>query len=222
MLVVRPVGFEDVDRLYELATRAEFGLTNLPRDRKFLEQRVRDSMRGFEKVAGEEPRGEAYFFVMEDLESGKVVGTSGIVSKVGGFLPFYSYRIETKVHDSQMLGLRKEIKTLHLVMDHDGPCEIGGLFLHPEFRSGGNGRALSLVRFLFIAEYPDFFDSEVIAEMRGVIDERGRSAFWDAVGKRFFDLEFPKADYLSVINKEFIGDLMPRHPIYIPMLPRER
>jgi len=120
-----------------------------------------------------------------------------------------------------MLNVRKEIPTLHLVMEHNGPCEIGSLFLHPDYRKGGNGRALSLVRFLFIAEYPDFFDPEVIAELRGIVDERGRSAFWDAVGKHFFDLEYPKSDYLSVVNKEFIGDLMPRHSIYIPLLPKK-
>ena len=49
----------------------------------------------------------------------------------------------------------------------------------------------------------------MIAEMRGVIDDQGRSAFWDAVGKHFFEIDFPKADYLSMVNKKFIADLMP-------------
>ena len=221
MLVIRPVRGDDIDQLLELTKLATFGLTTLPNDRKLLEQRVHDVLRGFEKVEGEEPRGESYLFVMDDTDTGKVIGTTGVVSKVGGFLPFYAYRIETTVHESKMLNVRKEIPTLHLVMEHNGPCEIGSLFLHPDYRKGGNGRTLSLVRFLFIVEHTDFFDPEVIAEMRGVIDERGRSAFWDAIGKHFFDLEFPKADYLSIVNKEFIGDLMPRHSIYIPLLPRE-
>jgi arginine N-succinyltransferase len=221
MLVIRPVRNDDIDELLALAGLSTFGLTTLPNDRKLLEQRVHDALRGFEKVEGEQPRGESYLFVMEDTENGRVIGTSGIVSKVGGFLPFYAYRIETTVHESKMLNIRKEIPTLHLVMEHNGPCEIGSLFMHPDYRRGGNGRTMSLVRFLFIAEYPDFFDPEVIAEMRGVVDEQGRSAFWDALGKHFFDLEYPKSDYLSVVNKEFIGDLMPRHSIYIPLLPRE-
>src|SRR5205823_6006933 len=29
------------------------------------------------------------------------------------------------------------------------------------------------------------------------------------------------ADYLSVVNKKFIADLMPTHPIYIPLLAKE-
>lgn len=221
MLVIRPVRREDIDDLLELASLAAFGLTTLPKNRKLLERRIDDSLRGFEKVEGEQPRGESYLFVLHDTDTGKVIGTAGVVSKVGGFLPFYSYRVDTTVHESKMLNVRKEIPTLHLVMEHNGPCEIGSLFLHPDYRKGGIGRALSLIRFLFIAEYPDFFDPEVIAELRGIVDERGRSAFWDAIGKHFFDLEYPKSDYLSVVNKEFIGDLMPRHPIYIPLLPKE-
>lgn len=221
MLVIRPVRCEDIDDLLELASLAAFGLTTLPKNRKLLERRIDDSLRGFEKVEGEQPRGESYLFVMHDTDTGKVIGTAGVVSKVGGFLPFYAYRVDTTVHESKMLNVRKETPTLHLVMEHNGPCEIGSLFLHPDYRKGGNGRALSLVRFLFIAEYPDFFDPEVIAELRGIVDERGRSPFWDAIGKHFFDLEYPKSDYLSVVNKEFIGDLMPRHSIYIPLLPKE-
>lgn len=212
---------DDVPQLLELAHLTSFGLTTLPRDRALLERRVRDSERGFAKTADEKPHGEAYLLVMEDTNADRVVGTSGVVSKVGGFEPFYAYRLETVVHESKMLGVRKEIQTLNLVTEHDGPCEIGSLFLHPDYRRSGNGRALSLVRFLFMADRPALFDSVVIAEMRGVIDDRGRSPFWDALGKHFFDLELPKADYLSIVNKEFIGDLMPRHPIYVPLLPAE-
>src|SRR5204863_6029177 len=48
----------------------------------------------------------------------------------------------------------------------------------------------------------------------------GQSPFWNCLGKHFFDIDFPHADYLSVVNKKFIADLMPDHPIYIPLLPR--
>lgn len=220
-MFVRPVQSADVDRLLELAALTSFGLTTLPRDRSLLEKRVKGSLRSFEHLEDEEPRGQSYLFVIVDERTGLVMGTSGVVSKVGGFEPFYSYRVETKEHVSKMLGVKREIRALHLVEDHNGPSEIGSLFLHPEARQGGNGRLLSLSRFLFMAEYPHLFDTEVIAEMRGVIDDQGRTPFWDAVGKHFFDLEFPKADYLSIVNKEFIGDLMPRYPIYIPILPPE-
>jgi len=220
MLVIRPVRSDDVAALVDLAAQiGSFGLTTLPKDAEILRRRVRDSEHGFGRITEAEPRGESYLFVMEETATGRVVGTAGVVSKVGGFEPFYAYRIETSVHESRMLGIRREIRMLHLVKEHDGPCEIGSMFLHPDFRSRGAGRTLSLARFLFMAEHPSCFDPVVIAEMRGVVDDRGHSAFWDAVGRHFFEIDYPKADHLSVVNKRFIADLMPEHPLYIPLLP---
>ncbi len=218
MLVIRPITLDDLDQLEALAHQASFGLTSLPRDRKLLEQRVEASVQGFAKMA-EKPAGEAYLFVAEDLADGQVVGTCGVVSKVGGFDPFYAYRIETSVHESKMLEIRKEIRTLHLVREHNGPCEIGSLYLSPRYRRGGNGRLLSLSRFLFMAQHPRYFDPVVIAELRGVVDEQGYSPFWEALGRHFFEVEYPTADYLCMVDKKFIADLMPTHPIYVPLLP---
>lgn len=219
MVVVRQVQVGDLDDLLQLAEMTGFGLTTLPRDRKLLERRIRMAKLAFERSPDDPPRGEAFLFVMEDTDSGKVIGTSGMVSKVGGFEPFYAYRIDTVVHSSAQLRVHKEIRVLNLVTEHNGPCEIGSLFLSPDHRRHGSGRLLSLARFLFMAEYPQYFDPTVIAEMRGVIDERGQSDFWDALGRHFFDVDFPTADYLSMVDKQFIADLMPRHPIYIPLLP---
>jgi arginine N-succinyltransferase len=217
MLVVRPVRLEDLDALVALTTVSGFGLTSLPKDRDLLHRRISDSLRGFEAMA-EEPGGETYLFVMEDRETGAVVGISGIVAKVGGFEPFYAYRVEEHVRESQVLKVRRELTCLHLVAEHSGPCEIGSLFLHPEHRRHGAGRLMSLCRFLFMAEHPRSFDPTVIAEMRGVIDEEGRCPFWEGLGRHFFDLDFPKADYLSTKNKKFIAELMPGHPIYVALL----
>src|SRR5262249_2187424 len=158
------------------------------KDAKLLRKRIRESLRGFEHLADEDaPKGETYLFVLEDIENHKVVGTCGVVSKVGGFEPFYAYRVETSVPESNQLNVRNEIGTLPLVEEHDGPCEIGSLFLSPSYRKDGNGRLLSLSRFLFMAEHREYFDPVVIAEMRGVVDDQGQSPFWDALGRHFFD-----------------------------------
>lgn len=222
MLVIRPVTLDDLDAILDLTRFTGFGLTTLPADRDLLLRRIREAVRGFDSMSDNNPpRGEAYLFVMEDLHTGRIVGTSGVVSKVGGFEPFYAYRIETEVIASAQLNVRKEVRTLHLVREHDGPSEIGSLFLHPDYRRGGNGWLLSLSRFLFMAEHPGYFDPMVIAEMRGVLDDKGGSAFWDAIGRHFFEIDYPKADYLSVVSKRFIADLMPVHPIYVALLPPE-
>lgn len=222
MLIIRPIVLSDLKQLESLSADTGYGLTTLPRDGKLLARRIKASLRGFEKLVDDDrPRGETYLFVLEDLSTGRIVGTSGIVAKVGGFDPFYAYRIETTVHESKMLNVHTEIRVLHLDKEHDGPCEVGSLFLTPGYRRSGAGRLLSLSRFLFMAQFPEYFDPEVIAEMRGVVDEQGRSPFWDALGRHFFDIDYPTADYLSMVNKRFIADLMPKHPIYIPLLPPE-
>jgi arginine N-succinyltransferase len=218
MVIIRPVRREDSDQVVELADMAAFGLTSLPKDPELLRKRIHQSRRSFE-IGAEQPGGELYLFVMEDLDTSKLVGTSCIVSKVGGFEPFYAYRLQQSIHESVMLNIRKEIPTLHLVIEHSGPSEIGGLWLKPDYRRHGNGRLLSLFRFLFMADHPEQFEPVIIAEMRGVVDSEGRSPFWEALGRHFFDMEFPKADYLSVKDKRFIADLMPTCPIYVPLLP---
>lgn len=217
-MVVRPVAEEDFEGLVDLANQAHFGLTNLPKDADLLRKRIDESLYGFKRVV-HTPRGELYIFVMEEVETGKIVGTSCIVSKVGGFEPFYAYRIEKCLHQSSMLSSRKEIATLNLVEEHSGPSEIGGLFLSPQHRRHGSGRLLSLFRFLFMAEFRDRFEPFVIAEMRGVVGPDGHSPFWEALGRHFFDMDYPKADLLSAVDKSFIADLMPKCPIYIPLLP---
>jgi arginine N-succinyltransferase len=218
MVLIRPVSLADLDQLIGLAEQAGVGLTTLPRDRDLLRKRILKSHRSIENIP-ERPGGESYLFVMQEADSEKIVGASGVITKVGGFEPFYAYRLENQTIDSQFLKVHKQIQVLHLVREHDGPAEVGSLFLSPDYRKKDHGRFLQLVRFLFIAEYPQAFEPVVVSELRGVIDAEGHSAFWDAVGKHFFEIDFPKADYLSVVNKKFIADLMPTHPIYVPLLP---
>ena len=218
MVIVRPVSMEDLDALAELAGLAGVGLTTLPKDRALLAKRIERSETSFRRFA-DRPGGESYLFVMEDTVARRVIGACGIVSKVGGFEPFYGYRIETQLFESPAIGVHKEVPILKLHEEHDGPAEIGSLFLHPDWRKEGNGRLLQLVRFLFMAEHPELFETTVLSEIRGVLDERGHSPFWDALGRHFFGIDFAEADRLSVVNKKFIAELMPDHPIYIPLLP---
>ncbi|MCB9546645.1 MAG: arginine N-succinyltransferase [Myxococcales bacterium] len=218
MLRIRPVALTDLQALLTLAHAASIGLTTLPRDEELLRQRIEASVHAL-RPGVRRPAGETYLFVLEDLLTGGVVGCAGIQARVGGFEPFYTYEIRTTRKSSKELGFSKDVRSLHLVADHKGPTEIGTLFLHAGGRGRGAGRLLSLARFAFMAGFPERFDAEVIAEMRGVVDDHGRSPFWEAIGRHFFELDFAHADALSAADKQFIADLMPAHPIYIPMLP---
>ena len=194
------------------------GLTTLPPDEDFLGGRIADSLRAFNPRV-KRPGGEYYLFVLEDGATGEIVGTSGIASRVGGFDPCYSYEIRAEKFTHLPLKIEKEIATLHLKQEHRGPSEVCSLFLRPDRRQGRNGRLLSLARFLFIAAFRQRFTATIIAELRGYVDAAGRSPFWDAVGRIFFEFEFYRADMLSGLgDKEFIADLMPKHPVYVAML----
>ncbi len=217
MFLIRPITNNDLDHLCELAHGAGFGLTTLPKDRDYLQERVEMAVNSFAKQR-EKPAGEDYLFVLEDTETGKIIGTTAIISKTGGFEPFYSYRIETRVKRSEVLGIEKEVHTLHLNADHNGPTEICSIYLDEAYRQKKLGKLLSFSRFLFMATFPKRFDPMVLAEMRGV-NEDGDSPFWEALGRHFFTIDFPRADLLSMTNKKFIDELMPKEPIYVDLLP---
>lgn len=218
MELVRAVQLEDLDELWELIESATYGLTTLQITKEQLAERVELSNFAFNRKT-EKPAGEPYVLVMEDTTRGKLVGLSCIFSKTGGYEPFYSYRRVTETHFCELLDKHQEVESLHLEKIHDGPSEIGSLYLAPEYRGKGRGRLLSLSRFAFIAAHPDRFAESIIAEMRGVMSLEGECPFWEAIGRHFFDIDFPQADTLSTINKKFIEDLMPRYPIYTSMLP---
>jgi arginine N-succinyltransferase len=218
VLVLRPVLENDLESIYDLASKAETGMTTLPCDMDVLQNRIKESVKSFSFVPSK-PGGESYFFVLEDVAKKKIVGTAAIFSKVGGYQPFYTYKVCGTHKESKTLNVKKDIQYLQLVMIHNGPTEMGTLFLLPEYRHGGNGRLLSLSRFMFMAEYKKCFEPYVIVELRGVLDKNDHSPFWDALGKHFFEVDFRKADLMVMRDKSFIADLMPEHPIYIPLLP---
>lgn len=221
MLRVRPIRLTDLDELEQLAIESGVGMTTLPANRASLKEKICSSLTSFHEDITL-PEDEYYLLGLEDTETKKIVGTSGVMSSTGSHDPFYSYKLSTLIQFSQELGINKKIQTLALVNDLTGVSEVCTLFLNQNYRKSGGGRLLSRIRFLFMAEHSDRFHQTVIAEMRGVQNEAGHSPFWRNLGSHFFDMDFSKADYLSAVgNKQFISDLMPRYPIYVLLLPKE-
>ncbi len=218
-MIVRPVTSADLPALIELARSTGTGLTTLPANEQRLQHRVSWAEKAFR---GEAERGDAdYLFVLED-DAGKVVGISAIAGAVGLREPWYNYRVGLTVSASQELNIHREIPTLFLANDLTGNSELCSLFLHADHRSGLNGKLLSRARFLFIAEFRHLFGDKLIAEMRGMSDEEGRSPFWESLGRHFFKMEFSQADYLTGVgNKAFIAELMPKFPLYTCFLSEE-
>ncbi len=211
-MIVRPVRSADLPALFQLARSTGAGLTTLPANEERLAHRVGWAEKTFR---GEAARADAdHLFVLED-DHGEVVGISAVAGAVGLREPWYNYRVGLTVSASQELGIHRQIPTLFLANDLTGNSELCSLFLRSDQRSGLNGRLLSKARFLFIAEFRELFGDKVIAEMRGMSDEQGRSPFWESLGRHFFKMEFSQADYLTGVgNKAFIAELMPKFPLY--------
>jgi arginine N-succinyltransferase len=211
-MIVRPVRSVDLPALIDLARSTGAGLTTLPANEERLAHRVGWAEKAFR---GEAERADAdYLFVLED-DAGKVVGISAVAGAVGLREPWYNYRVGLTVSASQELNIHRQVPTLFMANDLTGNSELCSLFLHADHRSGLNGRLLSKARLLFIAEFRELFGDKVIAEMRGMSDDRGRSPFWESLGRHFFKMEFSQADYLTGVgNKAFIAELMPKFPLY--------
>ena len=221
MMIIRPLMETDADALLNLAHKAGIGFTSLPADPDRIASKIAASLAAFSGQVNLKCE-QSYMFVLEDTSVSKVVGICGIESSIGLSSPWYSYRIGTLVHSSRELSVHNTFPTLYLSNDQTACAEVCTLFLDPDYRHSKNGNLLSKSRFLFLAEFPERFESKIIAEMRGVSNDDGQSPFWDGLGAHFFDMPFADADHLTGLGKkEFIAELMPRHPLYINLLPQE-
>ncbi len=218
---LRAAHLSDLEHLYEMAKLTGGGFTNLPADRDALTRKLKRADEAFSRT-DDELGDDQFVLVLENTETGQIRGTCQLFSQVGQQWPFYSYRLNTLTQHSQELGRTVRAELLSLVTDLEGSSEVGGLFLHPGERAGGLGLLLARSRYLFVAMHRQRFSSRILAELRGVIDDRGGSPFWDGVAGRFFGMSFQEADYFNATNgNQFIADLMPKHPVYVAMLDEE-
>lgn len=215
---MRAARVSDLEHLYKMAKLTGGGFTNLPPDRKALSEKLERAEEAFAN-SDSALADEQFVLVLENLETRTVRGTCQLMTTVGQQWPFYSYRLNTLTQYSAELDRTVRAELLSLVTDLEGSSEVGGLFLHPNERAGGLGLLLARSRYLFVAMHRNRFADRILAELRGIIDERGGSPFWDGVAGRFFGMNFQEADYFNAINgNQFIADLMPKHPVYISML----
>jgi arginine N-succinyltransferase len=216
-LVLRAATADDLPALERFAAASAIGITTLPADRARLADRLARSAQAF--ASGDDSSGEEiYLFVLE--HAGRVVGTSGIAASAGFHDRFYSYRNEMVVHASAALKTSNRIHTLHLCHDLTGYTLLTSFYIEPEYAQTLAPQLLSRGRLLFIAEFAERFSDRIAAESPGLADDSGRCPFWDAVGRRFFDMDYPQAERITGgRSKSFIAELMPQSPIYVPLLP---
>ena len=209
---------EDHDDLLELARYLDS--VNLPNDSAAITEILNESDRSFSGAIGDARRRE-YVFVLRDLEQKRDIGTSMIIGQLGRKdAPYIYVDVMTEEKYSATLDKHFVHKVLSIGYSFNGPTEIGGLVMHPDYRRAPErlGMLISYVRFLWIAMHREAFRDELLAELLPPLESDGTSHLWEAVGRHFTDLTYREADRLSKKNKEFIRGLWPEGDIYAALL----
>jgi arginine N-succinyltransferase len=216
MYILRPIQKNDLTAFEGFANQSSLGVINLPKNREILKEKIYASEYAFQTPI-EKPHHENYVFVLEDLQTGELGGTSAICSRMGITSSNYYFRLETSLN----AYTKKEMQILTPVCYPVGPTEILALYLKPEFRKEGLGKLLSLARFLFMASHRQRFENYVVAEMRGYIREDNTVPFWDSFCRKFLDITYAEFCLNELKNRDIISNLIPKWPVYVSLLPQE-
>jgi len=203
-----------------LAVAEHLDTVNLPAERGHIEKILELSEKSFAEQVPIVDR--EFVFVLEDLSRKRIIGTSIIYAQHGTKrAPHVFYRVENDERYSVTLDRHFIHPTLRIGYNYNGPTEIGGLILLPEFRRNSEalGKTLSYVRLLFIRMHRPWFRSHVLSELLPPLEPDGTSRLWETLGRKFTGLTYQEADLLSKDNKEFIHALFPADPIHTELLP---
>jgi arginine N-succinyltransferase len=220
MLIVRAAKASDIDALTRLAEEAGTGFTSLAVSRDVLAERLEKSEAAYRAAPAGQTE-DTYQLMLEDTETGHIVGCSAIKAMVGVSKPYWDFKIITLAQHSIEADRRFDMDAMLLVNDFAGSTEVGTLFVSEAGRGGGAGRLVAQSRYLLMAAAPKRFGEKVLAELRGVVLDDGSSPFFDHVSRPFFKMDFDEADRLSAsTDNQFILDLGPQHLIYVDLLPQ--
>lgn len=211
------------DEPHLLALARHLNTVNLPDDPAAVREILEHSARSF---SGElaDARKREYVFVIEDVASGRVAGTSKVIAQLGQRdAPYIYLDVLTEERYSPTVDRHFVHTLLRLGHSYDGPTEIGGLVVLPEFRRAEDkiGMMISYVRFAFMATHRPLMRDEVVAELLPPLEPDGTSHLWEAFGRKFTDMSYSEADRLSKRNKEFVKSLFPSGDVYASLLPRD-
>ncbi len=218
---IRGAVVADEDQLLHVARH--LNTVNLPADRDEIRGILEHSESSF-SGAIKDPRRREYVFVLVDLEQHRIVGTSMIIGQLGRRDAPYIY-VDASEEERYSATLDRHFRHVVLKIGYsfNGPTEIGGLIVSPEYRKKPErlGLAISYARFLFIKMHREWFKDELLAELLPPLEPDGTSHLWDALGRKFTGMTYAEADRLSKKNKEFIKGLFPEGAIYASLLPTQ-
>jgi arginine N-succinyltransferase len=218
---IRAAGTHDLDELFGLA---RFLTTvNLPDDRAAIARILELSEQSFRGQIAD-PTQREFVFLLRDCVQKRAIGTSMIIAQLGRpGVPYIYLDVDREERYSETLQKHFVHQVLSVRYAYDGPTEIGGLVVHPDYRTSPEklGSLISFVRFLFIAQAREDFQDELLAELLPPLEPDGTSHLWEALGRHFTEMSYSEADQLSKRNKEFIRGLFPQGEIYASLLPEK-
>ncbi len=198
---------------------------NLPHDQGSVHEITDQSLKSF---SGEiqNPKKRQYVFALvdrqpEEQKSPRIIGTSMVIAQLGQRgAPYIYFDVLDEEKYSATIDKHFHHTVLRIGYSYNGPTEIGGLVMDPDYRRTSErlGTMISYVRFLFMAAHRDLFQEEILAELMPPLEPDGTSHLWEALGRRFTGMSYAEADFLSKKNKEFIKGLFPEGTIYATLL----
>ena len=220
MYVVRPVERADIGALEAMAAVTIPGVHTLPRTREAIVAAVERSIASFAAHV-DIPSEESYQFVLEDLRTREVVGTSSIHASAGSNGTYFAFRNDVIQQVSRDLNISHSVHALTLCSELTACSQLAGFNLRDRERAGIEAALLSRARLLFAALAPHRFGDRFFVPLPGVTDGDGQSPFWNALGRKFFKMDFLEAERIigGARNRTLIVELMPHYPVYVPLLP---
>ena len=224
MYVVRPVEPADVGALETLLAASMPGVHTLPRTREKIAALVERSVASFAAHV-DIPSEETYLFVLEDLEHHELVGTAAIHASAGSNGTYFAFRNDVIQQVSRDLNISHSVHALTLCSELTAYSQLSGFTIHHRnkvnYSAGPEAALLSRARILYAVLAPHRFGDRFFVPLAGVTNDDGQSPFWDALGRKFFKMDFLDAERTigGARNRTLIVELMPHYPVYVPLLP---
>lgn len=222
MFVVRPIETADIPALEELAAAVTPGVHTLPKTRLGIERAVERSIASF-AARVDIPSEESYFFVLQSMHDQFIIGTAAIAATAGSIGTFFAFRNDVIQQVSRDLNISHNVHALTLCSDLTGYSQLSSFYVRDRKKFGLQSALLSRSRLLFAASAQHRFGEKFFASLSGMMDTKARSPFWEALGRKFFQMDFLEAERLieGARNRTLIVELMPHYPVYVPLLPGE-
>jgi len=216
--LIRSAEVSDLPYLYRLAGQAP--LLNLPRDKAMIGRKIERSLRSF--AANSPPLDAEYVFILEDLLSHQVIGTSLIIAHYATEeCPHFYFDIfqETGTAGNASKGLRGGC--LRLGSDSGGISAVGGLVLDVNYRGQKLGRSISLIRFVYMCMFPERFERTILSELMGPVTSENVNPFWETLGRRFTGLSYEQAFQMATQKRKDFLNGFPNEDISLNRLDPE-